>query len=130
MRTFASLVLGSCLAFSLWGVPQPQKKKPRSRREYDLFNNVLKAADSAAKLLLLDQWSEEYPETDYLEERGKFYVEAYFKSGQVWKAVNVARQVLRVKPDHFQSAFVLAALAPFAGSSDPALRQEAGPRPV
>jgi tetratricopeptide (TPR) repeat protein len=125
MRTIASLVLGWCLAFPLW-CAAPQEKRPRSRREYDLFNNVIKAPDAAARLPLLDQWSEEYPETDYLEERAKFYVDAYFKSGQVQKAVDAARRVLRTSPDHFQFAFVLAALAPFVGPSDPALRQDAG----
>ena len=92
MRTIAFLVLSGCLAGSLWGAA-PQEKRPRSRREYDLFNSVLKTSDANAKLPLLDQWSQEYPETDYFEERAKFYVDAYFQNGRVQKAVEAARQV-------------------------------------
>ena len=94
MRTIASVMLVWWLMFPLCPA-QTMEKRPRSRREYELFNNVLKTPDAAARLPLLDQWSEEYPETDYLEERAKFYVDAYFKSGHVQKAVDAARRALR-----------------------------------
>jgi tetratricopeptide (TPR) repeat protein len=126
MRIFASLVLGWCLAVPAWAVPQQQReKKPHDRREYDLFNSVLKTTDAGERLIVLDQWTQEYPATDYREERTKFYLAAYYQSGQVAKAVDLARDMLRSSPDDLRTNMVLAAMAPFAGSSDPSLLQDA-----
>jgi hypothetical protein len=133
MRTVATLVLGWCLAFPLWSAapqlaPVPglgDDKRPRDIRELQIIVAVMGARDPGSQLIALDQWSQEYPATDYEEVRAKLYVKAYFDGRQQERAVEKARDVLRGSPDHFGSAYVLAALSPFAGSSDPALLRDA-----
>ena len=108
MGTIATLVPGWCLAFPLWGAapqlgPVPglgDDKRPRDIRELQIIVAVMGARDPDSQLTSLDQWSQEYPTTDYEEVRAKLYVKAFFDGRQQERAVAKARDVLRGSPDH------------------------------
>ncbi len=99
---------------------QAKEKKPKDREEYDLFNSVLKETDPTKKIGLLDQWKQKYAETDYLEERWKFYMQAYQQANQPAKAIEAAKEVLKIVPKDFSANFTIASITPFLGQATPA----------
>ena len=98
---------------------QAKEKKPKDREEYDLFNSVLKETDPTKKIGLLDQWKQKYAETDYLEERWKFYMQAYQQANQPAKAIEAAKEVLKIVPKDFSANFTIASITPFLGQATP-----------
>src|SRR5438270_7539631 len=50
------------------------QKNYKDRGEYDLFAKITQTADPAARLQLLNQWQDKYPQTDYAQERLQYYV--------------------------------------------------------
>jgi hypothetical protein len=121
MAYLLTLVLLAPLALT-WNARQAQaqqaEKKPKDREEYDLFNNILKETDPAKKIALLDTWKQKYAQTDYEEERWKFYMQAYQQANQPARAVEAAKEVLKLAPKDFSAHFTIASLVPFLGSAD------------
>ena len=71
------------------------EKKPKDQGEYDLYNDVVKAAATPAKQIeLLDTWSRKYPGTDYHDERSLLYLSAYSAANQPAKAVDTGAALL------------------------------------
>jgi len=101
-----------------------QEKKPKDREEYDLFNSILKETDAKRKLQLLDQWKQKYPETDYKEERGKFYMQAYTESSQPAKSVEAAKEILAITPNEFSANFKICSVGPYLGTAEAQLLQD------
>ncbi len=100
-------------AVPAWGQP-----KPKDREEFDLFNTVLKETDAKKKLQLLDSWKQKYPQTELEEQRQKFYMQAHQQDGQPAKAVEAAKEVLKLVANDFSANFMIASLVPFMGSAD------------
>ena len=105
-RTLSAL---TTLAFALLLQAAPQEKRPKDQGEYDIYNQVLKdAADPAKQLADLDRWSQQYPQTDFAQERQWFYVSAYNGTRQPDRVLAVAEPLLdREFPDPKQKLTVL-----------------------
>lgn len=98
----------------------PAPKVPKDREEFDLYNNIIKETNPATRLQLLDQWKQKYADTAFTEERLKFYMQTYQQANQLPKAVETAKEVLKLAPGDFAANYTIAVLTPFLGNAEPA----------
>lgn len=59
------------------GLAQAPQKKVKDQAEFDLYSSIQKEADATKKLVLLDQWTEKYADTEFKQERNLFYAQTY-----------------------------------------------------
>ena len=120
LKKVAHCALTTCLLLMVAAVaiPNPQEKNYKDRAEYDVITKVYGEADPAAKLALLDEWTEKYPETDYHVERASFYLDSYQKTGQTEQAVEAAKTLLTKVPDSFTAHYVITLSTPYLGKAD------------
>ncbi|MYB53133.1 MAG: tetratricopeptide repeat protein [Acidobacteriia bacterium] len=120
LKKVAHYALTTCLLLMVAAVaiPNPQEKNYKDRAEYDVITKVYGEADPAAKLALLDEWTEKYPETDYHVERASFYLDSYQKTGQTAEAVEAAKTLLTKVPDSFTAHYVITLSTPYLGKAD------------
>jgi hypothetical protein len=74
-------------------------KAVKDTAEYDIYNEVIK--DSQANppnpkkyLTDLDSWTQKYPNTDFKDRRGMYYVQAYSYDSQPAKALDAAKPLV------------------------------------
>jgi tetratricopeptide (TPR) repeat protein len=89
-------------------------KNWKDRAEYDLYVSISQATDPAKRLELLNQWQDKYPTSDYIKERLQFFVATAAQAGQPLKAVDYAKQLLKIDPKDFTSLYYLAFYGPVA----------------
>jgi len=79
--------------------PQPPAKRPKDDGETQVYSQVLKDENLPAKQLQdLDAWSRRYPESDFKADRAVLYLQAYDKTGQSARVVQLGAQLLRTQP--------------------------------
>jgi hypothetical protein len=101
----------------------PQKNY-KDRAEYDLFAKVTQTQDPKARLELLNQWQDKYPQTEFKDERDQYFVATL---GQLASTDPTARQKLLEKckellaadPKNFRAAYLTAVWGPAAGGTSP-----------
>jgi hypothetical protein len=76
--------------------PAGKKKAVKDTGEYDIYNEVIKdslANPPAPKKFLadLDSWTQKYPATDFKDQRGMYYVQAYATNAEAGKALDAAK---------------------------------------
>lgn len=102
VRTSKALVAGALsLALGLgvaWGQAQP-KQNWKDRAEYDLYEAITKETNAEARLKLLDQWKEKYPNTDFTLLRLQGYLGAYQQLNRVADLIATARSILEMHPN-------------------------------
>ncbi len=74
-RVFRGLV-GVALVAAI-GLAQAPQKKVKDQAEFDLYSSIQKETDATKKLMLLDQWTEKYADTEFKQERNLFYAQTY-----------------------------------------------------
>jgi tetratricopeptide (TPR) repeat protein len=74
--------------------PAAAEKKVKDQGEYELFNGVLKATDPNAKVKLLEQWREKYPNSDFKDDRLRYLVETYALAGRYQDSIRAAEELL------------------------------------
>ncbi len=111
--TFCLLLMVAAVA-----IPNPQEKQYKDRAEYDIISKVYGEADPAAKLALLDEWTQKYPETDYGLERVRFYLDSYQKTGKTAEAVDAAKALLELVPNDFTANYAITLFSPYLGRAD------------
>ncbi len=121
LKQITQVALTVCLLLMVAAVaiPNPQQKEYKDRAEYDIISKVYAEADPTAKLALLDQWKEKYPETNFNLERARFYLDSYQKAGQAAEAVAAAKDLLALVPGDFTANYVITLLSPNLGTGDP-----------
>ena len=80
----------------------PAGKKAKAVKdtgEYDIYNEVIKDSQTnppAPKKFLadLDTWSQKYPETDFKDVRGMYYVQGYALNNEAGKALDAAKPLV------------------------------------
>lgn len=89
----AALCLG---AASLWGqAAQPQWK---DRAEYDLVELIKKEQNPQAKLQLLQQWEQKYPNSDFKDGRYELMVQTYQQLGKAKEMMDAAKAWVASNP--------------------------------
>ena len=85
----------------------------KDRAEYDLVQSVrqaMTAKDYNKALVSLDQWTKNYPNTDFGLDRQKFYFVAYQELAQYDKAMQAANETLKIDPNDFRMLFGMCTL--------------------
>jgi len=79
----------------------PAGKKAKAVKdtgEYDIYNEVIKDSrqPNAAKKFLtdLDTWTKKYPDTDFKDVRGMYYVQAYAANNDAGQALDAAKPLV------------------------------------
>lgn len=101
---------------------QPQKNY-KDRAEYDLFVKVTQTADPKARLAVLNEWQDKYPQTDFAQERLQYFVQTL---GQLAGTDPASRQqlldktsaVLKADPNNFLAGYYTALYGPAVGGAN------------
>ncbi len=100
------------------------QKNWKDRAEYDLYQKVGQTADPKAKLDLLNQWQDKYPQSDYSDLRDQLLD---ITLGQVAQTdpssrpmvVKKASELLKRDPKNFRAATLIAVWGPVVGGANP-----------
>lgn len=99
---------------------QGQKKKAvKDQREYQLFNDALKATDPNKKLELLNTWKKEYPQSDFKDDRDTLLIQTNLQAGKVQDAIATAKDLLARDPKNITAMFFINTLTPVAYPANP-----------
>jgi hypothetical protein len=93
------------------------------RGEYDLALAVRAQASAAARLPLLDQWKQKYPNSPVRQMRTELVLAAAQTLGDKARIVEAARELVAGNPSHFPGNYWLTLLAPTTGEAEKAARQ-------
>jgi hypothetical protein len=89
------------LAISIFAQDKPEKKKEwKDRAEYDLYESIVKTQDANQWLTALNNWKQQYPESDYADVRRQLYLETYRALNKPGEAFVAAQDVLNDNPDN------------------------------
>jgi hypothetical protein len=104
--------------------PAAGQKNYKDRAEYDLFAKVTQTQDPAARLQLLNQWQDKYPQTDYAQERLQYYVLTLSAlsakdPSQRQLLLQKAGDLLKLDPKNFQALYAITYFGPGAGGQSP-----------
>jgi hypothetical protein len=104
--------------------PAAGQKNYKDRAEYDLYAKITQTADPAARLQLLKQWDDKYPQTDYAQERLQYYVVtlsalAAKDPAQRQTLIQKAGDLLKLDPKNFQALYAIAFYGPGVGGQNP-----------
>ncbi len=95
---FRIITLVVCLAAALAAQQAKQYKNPAEYQVYKAATSALAANDFAKALVSLDTWSQNYPDSDFKDDRQFLYVLAYAGAKQSAKAIDAAA-ILLAKPN-------------------------------
>ncbi len=95
-KTTAGIALLCLGGAFLWGqAAQPQWK---DRAEFDLFELIRKEQNPQARLQLLQQWEQKYPETDFKDGRFELMVQTYQQLGRAKEMMETAKSWVAANP--------------------------------
>lgn len=102
---------------------QPQKNY-KDRAEYDLYSKITQTQDPKARVDLLKQWEEKYPQTDFSKERLEYFVATL---GQLAPSDPSVRQqllgkcneLLKADPKNFRAMYLISLWGPAVGGTSP-----------
>ncbi len=96
-KTIAAVAVTLALGLGVaWGQGQQQSWKDRA--EYDLYMAITKEASAEARLKLLEQWQEKYPNTDVKLLRLQAYAGTYQQLNRTADMLSTARAILEITP--------------------------------
>ena len=102
-------------------VAQPKQKMAKDQAEADLINSIAKSTDPNAKIKLLDQWSKDYPQSDFAPNRQQEYLATYQALNRGRDVMNTAAQILKGDANDFQALrAILAAIYALNNGNPPA----------
>lgn len=102
---------------------QPAKNY-KDRAEYDLYSKITQTQDPKARLDLLKEWEQKYPQTDFSTERLQYFVATL---GQLAPTDQSARQplldkcneLLKADPKNFRAMYLISLWGPAVGGASP-----------
>lgn len=100
------------------------QKNYKDKGEYDLYLKVTQTADPKARIAVLQEWQDKYPQTDYAEDRSKLFLAALAQAAQTDPAakqqvITKASEILKADPKNFQAAYLVAVYGPQVGGQSP-----------
>lgn len=121
--TNAAVVVCALLLAASVAFPSPQEaakeKAPKDMAEYELIDKTYKETDPAAKLQLLAEWKEKYPESDFKDDRLRMIMQTNQQAGKLPEAIAAAKDVLAQFPGDFAANFTIASLTPALNNTAP-----------
>ncbi len=99
-------------------------KNWKDRAEYDLYVKITQTQDPKARLDLINQWQDKYPQTDYSKERAQFLEATYGQlaqsdPGSRQKLLDVSKQTLQQDPKDFTALYFTTLYGPMVGGTSP-----------
>jgi len=106
------------------GAAAPQKNY-KDRAEYDLFAKITQTQDPKARLELLNQWQDKYPQTEFTQERNIYLRETLAQLAATdasvrQKLLDKCKELLAADAKDFRSAYLIAVWGPAVGGTSPA----------
>jgi hypothetical protein len=100
------------------------QKNYKDRGEYDLYSKITQTQDPKARLDLLKQWEQKYPQTDFSKERLEYFVATL---GQMAPSDPSVRQqlldkcneLLKADPKNFRAMYLISLWGPAVGGTSP-----------
>ena len=88
-----------------------QQKSPwKDQAEYDLYQSIVNEKDPAAKVKLLDKYSEAYTESQFKESILVMYTQAYQAQQQVDKMYEAVLELLKLNPKNMTGLYFVTTL--------------------
>jgi tetratricopeptide (TPR) repeat protein len=109
-KALLSVAVLTALGAAALAQDPPKTKQVKDQGEFDLFTEVGKTTDANKRLSLLNTWKEKYPNTDFKEERAKYFAVTYQQLGQGAKMAEAAKEILAINPKEVNALFWLTAL--------------------
>ena len=106
------------------------QKNWKDRAEYDLYQKATQTQDPKAKLDVLNQWQDKYPQSDYADLRDGLMVQALGGLAQgdaasKQLAITKASDILKKDPKNFRAAYLIAFYGPtIPGAPSPELQTQ------
>ena len=101
-----ALALGACLGWTLAAQEAKPAKNWKDRAEYDLADAANKAA-AKERIAALDKWKQQYPATEYADEREDIYLITFSELGDCRRASEKSLDILKTRPNHERSIAVV-----------------------
>jgi hypothetical protein len=105
------------------GQAAPQKNY-KDRGEYDLYSKITQTTDPKARLDLLNQWQDKYPQSDFAEDRAQAFVATLAQLAPNDPAarqqlIQKCQDLLKVDPKNFAGLYYLTLFGPQLGGATP-----------
>jgi hypothetical protein len=103
---------------------QPQKNY-KDRAEYDLYSKITQTQDPKARLDLLNQWQDKYPQSDFADDRMKYFINTLAQlapndPNARQQLIQKCEDMLKKDPKYFLSSYYVALWGPAVGGAKPA----------
>jgi hypothetical protein len=99
-------------------------KNWKDRPEYDLYVKITQTTDPKARLDLLNQWTDKYPQTDYSQDRLQAYMVtlnqlAANDANARQQLITKAQDALKGDPNNFTACYYITTWGPAVGGTNP-----------
>ncbi|MGH9583166.1 MAG: hypothetical protein ACRD4O_09550, partial [Bryobacteraceae bacterium] len=96
---------------------KPKAKNYKDRGEYDLYSKVVKTTDPQQRLQLLNTWKDKYPNSDFKEDRLKYFVAtlaqlAQKDASQRPPLIETCETLLKLDPNDFYANYYVSLYGP------------------
>ncbi len=100
-KSTIAMAIAVSLAASLFGQDKTEKKREwKDRAEYDLYESIVKTQDPNQWLTALNNWRQQYPESEYADVRRQLFLETYRALNKPGEAFVAAQDVLKDNPNN------------------------------
>jgi len=102
---------------------QPQKNY-KDRAEYDLYSKITQTQDAKTRLDLLNQWQDKYPQSDFADDRAKYFINTLAQLAPTDPAsrqqlIQKCLDMLKKDPKYFLADYYIALWGPAVGGANP-----------
>jgi len=102
---------------------QPQKNY-KDRAEYDLYSKITQTQDPKARLDLLNQWQDKYPQSDFADDRLKYFISTLAQLAPNdptarQQLIQKCQDMLKKDPKYFLASYYIALWGPAVGGTNP-----------
>ena len=100
---------------------QPQKNY-KDRAEYDLYSKITQTQDPKARLDLLNQWQDKYPQSDFADDRLKYFINTLAQlapndPASRQQLIQKCQDMLKKDPKYFLANYYIALWGPAVGGT-------------
>lgn len=103
---------------------QQTQKNYKDRAEYDLYSKITQTQDPKARLDLLNQWQDKYPQSDFADDRLKYFINTLAQLAPTdapsrQQLLQKCQDMLKKDPKYFLASYYIALWGPAVGGSTP-----------
>lgn len=101
-----------------------QTKNYKDRAEYDLYSKITQTPDAKTRLDLLNQWQDKYPQSDFADDRLKYFINTLAQLAPTDPAsrqqlIQKCQDMLKKDPKYFLANYYIALWGPAVGGANP-----------